>query len=164
MTDIKTPAKIISIHALREESDVMALLWAFQKLYFNPRPPRGGRPPFLPVSDVPSDFNPRPPRGGRLSISLLALWSLLFQSTPSARRATECPAQKADPQAISIHALREEGDETATPSSMAVGLFQSTPSARRATLQCLVTWSSHRYFNPRPPRGGRRSHARSSGL
>ena len=21
----------------------MALLWAFQKLYFNPRPPRGGR-------------------------------------------------------------------------------------------------------------------------
>ena len=33
---------------------------------------------------------------------------------------------------ISIHALREEGD-----------------------LQCLVTWSSHRYFNPRPPRGGR---------
>ena len=34
---------IISIHALREEGDVMALLWAFQKLYFYPRPPRGGR-------------------------------------------------------------------------------------------------------------------------
>ena len=35
------------------------------------------------------------------------------------------------------------------------GAFQLTPSARRATLPCLVTWSSHRYFNPRPPRGGR---------
>ena len=34
-------------------------------------------------------------------------------------------------------------------------VFLSTPSARRATLQCLVTWSSHRYFYPRPPRGGR---------
>ena len=36
-------------------------------------------------------------------------------------------------------------------------VFLSTPSARRATLQCLVTWSSHRYFYPRPPRGGRPS-------
>ena len=26
-------------------------------------------------------------------------------------------------------------------------------------MQCLVTWSSHRYFYPRPPRGGRRSHS-----
>ena len=45
------------------------------------------------------------------------------------------------------------------PSSLSLraAVFLSTPSARRATLQCLVTWSSHRYFYPRPPRGGRRT-------
>ena len=29
-------------------------------------------------------------------------------------------------------------------------------------MQCLVTWSSHRYFYPRPPRGGRLSAERTS--
>ena len=56
----------ISIHALREEGDVMALLWAFQKLYFYPRPPRGGR--------LASCF----------SVHCIQK----FLSTPSARRAT----------------------------------------------------------------------------
>ena len=60
---------------------------------------------------------------------------------------------------ISIHALREEGDCTRQMVDSELVEFLSTPSARRATLQCLVTWSSHRYFYPRPPRGGRRSHS-----
>ena len=34
----------------------------------------------------------------------------LFQSTPSARRATETGAMSVTPINISIHALREEGD------------------------------------------------------
>ena len=56
-----------------------------------------------------------------------------FLSTPSARRATRTPSNRATPRTISIHALREEGD--------ALGFFLE------------FDW---RYFYPRPPRGGRR--------
>ena len=56
----------ISIHALREEGDSALLPACWAWLYFNPRPPRGGRPGEI-------------IRG--------ALYKR-FQSTPSARRAT----------------------------------------------------------------------------
>ena len=57
------------------------------------------------------NFYPRPPRGGRRGPVLVPLLQLPFLSTPSARRATcqGCPADR-DAE-ISIHALREEGDE-----------------------------------------------------
>ena len=127
-----------------------------------------------------SNFYPRPPRGGRPLRQERRAGSLRFLSTPSARRATptsEPPAQPAryfyprpprggrqrrEPDvgghhAISIHALREEGDcrfsrhrtdghhfyprppRGGRPSyrrhSSSAGLFLSTPSARRATRQ-----------------------------
>ena len=100
-----------------------------------------------------------------------------FQSTPSARRATQ---QYVDEQArtnISIHALREESDQTCSARSSAgyhfnprpprgerrilsstsirFGQFQSTPSARRATRKRARCSGARPYFNPRPPRGGR---------
>ena len=79
---------------------------------------------------------------------------------------------------ISIHALREEGDDVRQASPLTVCLFLSTPSARRATYcffnkfffkvisihalreegdnrQLLQTSSVFHYFYPRPPRGGR---------
>ena len=56
-----------------------------------------------------------------------------FLSTPSARRAT-CPYKHPGSVcAISIHALREEGDWMAVPRFAALFRFLSTPSARRAT-------------------------------
>ena len=55
-----------------------------------------------------------------------------FQSTPSARRATVALAYGNFYRQISIHALREEGDAG-----------------------CLPLLPVLRYFNPRPPRGGR---------
>ena len=58
---------------------------------------------------------------------------LPFLSTPSARRATSCPAGCRLSAWISIHALREEGDEPSTPQSASSDRFLSTPSARRAT-------------------------------
>ena len=101
------------------------------------------------------NFYPRPPRGGRRN-----------------RRIADCA-----PFAISIHALREEGDPTAYDCSGQRFTFLSTPSARRATaveptliwlLEFLSTPSARRatsaltfptacigYFYPRPPRGGR---------
>ena len=65
---------------------------------------------------------------------IIAAWSMLFLSTPSARRATANLGEQAILKKISIHALREEGDHSATK--------------RRG--QNTV------YFYPRPPRGGRR--------
>ena len=56
-----------------------------------------------------------------------------FLSTPSARRATlHPPGGHQGYREISIHALREEGDSTASPG-----------------------WYGGTYFYPRPPRGGR---------
>ena len=131
--------------------------------YFYPRPPRGGRPtPRSPAATVTrflstpsarratvlhvldalpvSDFYPRPPRGGRPNASLY--W-----------------ATTAD---ISIHALREEGDENPTENVMQQGLFLSTPSARRATPPGQVQQIRHVDFYPRPPRGGRPPRARDT--
>ena len=146
---------------------------------FYPRPPRGGRPPYLTAicsgimisihalreeGDCSSwastrnreNFYPRPPRGGRPFIHHLG--------KPS--------------EVISIHALREEGDLSSTILESPRRSFLSTPSARRATAEqldaeyqaakFLSTPSARRAtlcfvaqppvpadFYPRPPRGGR---------
>ena len=101
----------ISIHALREEGDRSPPKTSGGNTNFYPRPPRGGRP--LPASAV--------------------LVSLTFLSTPSARRATDRLHKALNNMAISIHALREEGDGSLSYSGGALA-----------------------YFYPRPPRGGRR--------
>ena len=81
-------------------------------------------------------FNPRPPRGGRRKGRFTYIAYEVFQSTPSARRAT-CPfCQRLECLKISIHALREEGDSAATSPANPRKKFQSTPSARRATASC----------------------------
>ena len=56
---------------------------------------------------------------------------------------------------ISIHALRGEGDPAPSLTSTAASTFQSTPSVGRATTPRSVPRSGSRYFNPRPPWGGR---------
>ena len=63
----------------------------------------------------------------------MAICLVTFLSTPSARRATLRLDQTIDQQAISIHALREEGDTTNTNEATLYAIFLSTPSARRAT-------------------------------
>ena len=57
----------------------------------------------------------------------------LFLSTPSARRATRKDLYRSSSGEISIHALREEGDDTGPDALLNLGEFLSTPSARRAT-------------------------------
>ena len=57
----------------------------------------------------------------------------LFLSTPSARRATQSLMQLRGVVGISIHALREEGDDASSLGMRKPLLFLSTPSARRAT-------------------------------
>ena len=103
------------------------------------------------------NFYPRPPRGGR---------------QPGCR--PRCRFSK-----ISIHALREEGDESqhhtvafpldfyprpprggrrkSAPHGSLPTRFLSTPSARRATCRFSADCGVLRNFYPRPPRGGRRA-------
>ena len=152
-------AILISIHALREESDLRMRPSRGPRKDFNPRPPRGERP--LPSSlpcQILQYFNPRPPRGERRIWTVLSEMRVLFQSTPSARRATFC----------------------ASASVLGMFVFQSTPSARRATetvkdavkdgmisihalreesdLASTVLLRFLPYFNPRPPRGERHNY------
>ena len=126
------------------------------------------------------NFYPRPPRGGRPSAQNAARHPLQFLSTPSARRATGQQRFYLPSTSISIHALREEGDDVpfrvtarwflflSTPSARRAtgclprilrGLrgFLSTPSARRATGKTERQPLCHLHFYPRPPRGGRPS-------
>ena len=105
-----TALLLISIHALREEGDFRAAS----------------------STTLKSNFYPRPPRGGRRDESHAGMVWDEFLSTPSARRATSRRVAASDCKGISIHALREEGDQS---------------SARRHHKQT--------DFYPRPPRGGR---------
>ena len=124
----------VSTHALRGESDVKPPVCSTAAFYFNPRPPRGGRP--LDLSNLTAyaliSIHALREEGDRRGCGGLPLLCI-FQSTPSARRATRSVFATEFFSRISIHALREEGDRTNRSSSAAFS-----------------------YFNPRPPRGGRR--------
>ena len=104
-----------------------------KQCYFYPRPPRGGRQPFvtLPCCSFGISIHALREEGDRLVLFYYRPdWK--FLSTPSARRATKIRAWKA-------------GDDE----------FLSTPSARRATSPHCVVEAAGYYFYPRPPRGGR---------
>ena len=103
---------------------------------------------------LPDDFYPRPPRGGRRPLTCAFDISSQFLSTPSARRATGSLVSIYIQRPISIHALREEGDDLRSGVIYCKRLFLSTPSARRATASFSTT-SRRCDFYPRPPRGGR---------
>ena len=124
----------ISIHALREEGDLLlGRRLLLGRISIHALREEGDRARLHPLQDG-QDFYPRPPRGGRLrsfrSLRLLGP----FLSTPSARRATCGCLCQGSVRLISIHALREEGD---------------TSKRRRSRTTC--------NFYPRPPRGGRQS-------
>ena len=144
---------------------------------FYPRPPRGGRPDTNDSRLGPEHFYPRPPRGGRHKHLERRLRASKFLSTPSARRATVVPcclrtllpnfyprpprggrpaqlARASAAEAISIHALREEGDRTDT---YFAGMPRISIHALREEGDAGTTISAAKgtYFYPRPPRGGR---------
>ena len=100
----------ISIHAPREGGDISLSNLRSIRPYFNPRPPRGGRLPFLRRrSSGKLHFNPRPPRGGRPTRQ---------DASPAPRISIHAPREGGDAEilpisstgAISIHAPREGGD------------------------------------------------------
>ena len=129
------PGQDISIHALREEGDERVDYEMDKVIQFlsTPSARRATQEPHGQV-EQPMDFYPRPPRGGRQLAPGASIMARLFLSTPSARRAT-CRAVRdhEHQRAISIHALREEGDEKPPRDGTCGATFLSTPSARRAT-------------------------------
>ena len=146
----------ISIHAPREGGDAVCCLAANCFTYFNPRPPRGGRPSYLRTVFSSKDFNPRPPRGGRRSIPAPAsILFHVFQSTPPARGATLRVF------VIAKHIVRFQSTPPARGATYRpireayANQFQSTPPARGATPPISRMPIVSNNFNPRPPRGGR---------
>ena len=124
----------ISIHALREEGDAVQSRAVSLSNNFYPRPPRGGRPAAQPSCSRSCYFYPRPPRGGRRQRAGLGVHLI----------------------AISIHALREEGDRLSCPNPIQPRYFYPRPPRGGRPVPAEFQGLRLGYFYPRPPRGGRR--------
>ena len=177
--ELPEPRYTISIHAPREGGDRNHSGILLFLVYFNPRPPRGGRRSPLSSLRNPPVFQSTPPARGATFQLTSCPASLIFQSTPPARGATggvsgslldtynfnPRPPRGGRPytrfgslyQVISIHAPREGGDRDTRPTTTREmpRTFQSTPPARGATSQQKNRLGGNSNFNPRPPRGGR---------
>ena len=128
-------AQDISIHAPREGGDI-PLLQYDEHHVISIHAPREGGDIYLSVLEHKVDISIHAPREGGDQ------WSIPWA------RWRRC---------ISIHAPREGGDLLVGRTHGAAKLFQSTPPARGATASISVISPGHlQYFNPRPPRGGRR--------
>ena len=201
MTELKDSRFTISIHALREEGDGTPKCSSTASRRFLSTPsarratrnyvaprltelflstPSARRATLVHLEWVvgPEDFYPRPPRGGRQGNTAALSVTTIFLSTPSARRATPL-AHRAEPHtAISIHALREEGDrppEASRPANSLISIhaLREEGDITGDSLTVLHDMISihalreegdaasrpHRAvrgnFYPRPPRGGR---------
>ena len=154
--DAKARRLAISIHALREEGDQQGRQSLLFHSNFYPRPPRGGRRAVLAerlnhgcisihalreegdqscTLNLPchKNFYPRPPRGGRQARKSRTVRSILFLSTPSARRATrQIEHDRKKAQFLSTPSVRRATSPSFCRSS-ARQEFLSTPSVRRAT-------------------------------
>ena len=80
----------ISIHALREEGDSKSTHCQSERMYFYPRPPRGGRRETGAMSVTPINISIHALREeGDLAVQAATITLKAFLSTPSARRATQ---------------------------------------------------------------------------
>ena len=101
----------ISIHALREEGNAQAASNGLARYHFYPRPPRGGRPCAW-FAGFPAKSFLSTPSARRATAMMGTTYSdIIFLSTPSARRATLLDRSRPGGHPISIHALREEGND-----------------------------------------------------
>ena len=128
----RSPHREISIHALREEGDALRVSSNTASKY----------------------FYPRPPRGGRLASVALMVRHMGFLSTPSARRATHSVLRDPEHGAISIHALREEGDHRLRLQRLRLTISIHALREEGDPLPLRV-FDYKEHFYPRPPRGGR---------
>ena len=146
----------ISIHALPAEGDInqgqhVSGGWLFQS---TPSPRRATRP--SPPRNVGKIyFNPRPPRGGRLLKKIIGCLLLEFQSTPSPRRATSKSSILVGEMAFQSTPSPRRATVVCIITAVCHNDFNPRPprGGRRITLNGCSP--SNVNFNPRPPRGGR---------
>ena len=172
---------MISIHAPLAGSDTAEQASASLRQNFNPRSPRGERPPQTGGQSVIHYFNPRSPRGERLSIITSGYCSLIFQSTLPSRGATLEAIKYADTVIISIHAPLAGSDNSADSqraspenfnprsprgerqlvpvSKMRSVEFQSTLPSRGATIVALGLMSTALFQSTLPSRGATFAHS-----
>ena len=145
----------ISIHALREEGDWMAVprFAALFRFLSTPSARRATgdasgvqRAPVISIHALREE--------GDQQAAPVVSTADKFLSTPSARRATIPSRQGLQGQGISIHALREEGDAAVNDllqrHNISIhALREEGDVTRRVPLTLTL------YFYPRPPRGGR---------
>ena len=148
----------ISIHAPREGGDKSALGGHLLIRYISIHAPRegGDRRDHL-HGDGTRDFNPRPPRGGDSCHGQLDRPIAISIHAPREGGDFKRIKHYFPPPLISIHAPREGGDSIVNVVGTSILRFQSTPPARGATFTPYHTKNKRKNFNPRPPRGGRRS-------
>ena len=150
----------ISIHALREEGDLIRIQRAAPQKRF------------LSTPSVRRATSPRPSSRRVSKISIHALREegdftvsnsfspvSIFLSTPSVRRATGQQDTYRRLCGISIHALREEGDVAEALFSEGLKDFYPRPP-RGGRRSGAPNTPATRNFYPRPPRGGQREHSR----
>ena len=125
---------MISIHAPREGSDSSWHLHQITFFDFNPRSPRGERPPILRQIGI----------------------SLRFQSTLPARGATNLPEYGSAKPVISIHAPREGSDLRQIGISLRNLISIHAPREGSDRLVIIINHPLL-HFNPRSPRGERLS-------
>ena len=120
--------------------------------HFNPRPPRGGRPPWDGYSCFRGHFNPRPREGGDFKTHYNGSVHKISIHAP-ARGATPSHNCCSKPETISIHAPARGA--TFSGGILAGGkTFQSTPP-RGGRLAAAVVMGALLLFQSTPPRGGR---------
>ena len=123
----------ISIHALCEEGDGAGLLLSTCKQLFLSTPSARRATTIFESNYLPYIFLSTPSARRATCHNSRPIYDCRFLSTPSARRATKTLRQTWEASAISIHALREEGDVATLNYPKIIRKFLSTPSARRAT-------------------------------
>ena len=94
ITFLSTPSARRATSNLRQRS--------IHRLYFYPRPPRGGRLFGKSIFQRRYNFYPRPPRGGRRKQQKKKRGEAIFLSTPSARRAT-AKTERKHPAFVSLY-------------------------------------------------------------
>ena len=102
-------------------------------------------------------FNSRPPHGGRRPVTTAIRGVLILQLTTSTRRSTFQSMYIYLTLKTSTHDLHTEVDDNSFHLFNPPNTLQLTTSTRRSTfLPCPVP-QHQKYFNSRPPHGGRRS-------
>ena len=131
-------------------------------LYFYPRPPRGGRRRNAGCAAAITNFYPRPPRGGRRGCRGSHEPDLCISIHALREEGDQGLFFGAVHGIISIHALREEGDRSVSGRRIRGSHFYPRPP-RGGRLACLVFGKNWQNFYPRPPRGGRQQRAHAAG-